>query len=75
MDDQITYGRYIEYLDLIHSRIDQLSNEMSIDRYEQPFEYLYHGVALDSIKSRYPRHIVEWTREEKRLIALMKKTK
>ena len=75
VDDRITYGRYIEYLDLIHSMIDQLSNEMSIDLYKQPFDYWYWGAELDSIKSRYPRHIVEWTQEEKRLIALIKKTK
>ena len=73
VDNQVTYGRYIEYLDLIHSRIDQLRNEMSVDLYKQPLNSWYWGEELDSIKSRYPRYIVEWTQEEKRLIELMKK--
>ncbi|MCG8321459.1 MAG: hypothetical protein MI921_18290 [Cytophagales bacterium] len=71
VDDQVTYGRYIEYLDLIYARIDQLRNEMSIDLYKQPFDYWYWGEELDTIKFRYPRHIIEWTQEEKRLIKLM----
>ena len=71
LDDQVTYGRYIEYLDLIYARIDQLRNEMSIDLYKQPFDYWYWGEELDTIKFRYPRHIIEWNQEEKRLIKLM----
>jgi len=72
-DDNITYYRYIENLDLIYTQIDRLRNEMSLKLYEQPFDYWYWGDEMDSIKSKYPRNIVEWTQEEKRLIELMKK--
>jgi len=47
---------------------------MSIDLYDKPFEDWYRwDEQWDSINSRYPTNIIEWTFEEKRLIELMKK--
>ena len=72
-DNQITFGRYIEYLDLVYSQIENLKNEMSLELYQRPLEYWYWQPELDSIKSKYPRNVLEWTREEQRLLDLMKK--
>ena len=72
-DNQITFGRYIEYLDLVYSQIEKLKNEMSMELYQKPLEYWYWQPELDSINSKYPRNVLEWTREEQRLLDLMKK--
>lgn len=72
-NDQITFGRYIECLDLIYYQVEKLRNEMSLERYQQPLEYWYWQPELDSIRSKYPRRVLEWTREEKRLLEVMKK--
>ncbi|MEQ8531749.1 MAG: hypothetical protein RIB86_07845, partial [Imperialibacter sp.] len=67
------FGRYIEYLDLVYSQIENLKNEMSLELYQRPLEYWYWQPELESIKSKYPRNVLEWTREEQRLLDLMKK--
>lgn len=73
-DDTITYGRYIEILDIFWAQIDRLRNELSIELYDRPFDFWYAmGHEFASIKERFPRNIIEWTTEEQRLNELMKK--
>lgn len=74
-DNEITYNRYIEYLDLIYYSIDKLRNEMAYELYQQPFEDNFWDNKFDTIKIEYPRNIIEWTPEEKRLIKLTHKAK
>lgn len=69
----VTYGRYIEILDLLWTQVDRLRNEFSLDLYNQPFENWYWGAELDSIKRQYPRNILEWSTEEQRLNELIRK--
>ncbi|MDH5609379.1 MAG: hypothetical protein OEY56_07855 [Cyclobacteriaceae bacterium] len=70
-DDDITYGRYIEILDILWTQVDRLRNEMSLELYNQPFDYWYWEHERDTIKGQYPRNILEWTTEEQRLNELI----
>lgn len=72
---QISYGRYIRYLDLIISVNAQLRNEMSMQHYGEPFDPLAYDRDNTIITDQYPDILVEWTAEEKRLNQLMEKTK
>ncbi|MEQ8473711.1 MAG: hypothetical protein RIC35_21115 [Marinoscillum sp.] len=72
-DDDITYGRYIEVLDILWTQIDRLRNEMSLSLYNQQFDTWYWEPERDIIKRQFPRNILEWSTEEKRLIELIKK--
>lgn len=72
-DDEITYGRYIEYLDLLSTQIDRLRNELSLDLHNQPFDSGYRKAEQDTIKRRFPINILEWSTEERRLQKLVKK--
>ncbi|WOK07476.1 hypothetical protein RT717_02425 [Imperialibacter roseus] len=72
-DNQITFGRYIKYLDLVYSQIEKLKNEMSLELYQKPFDNWYWLPEFNVINSKYPRNVLEWTREEERLLGLMKK--
>ncbi len=72
-DDEITYNRYIEYLDMLWTQVDRLRNELSLERYNQPFENWYWEPELDTIKRQFPRNILEWSTEEQRLNKLIKK--
>jgi hypothetical protein len=72
-DDEVTYGRYIEFLDLIYTQVDQLRNEFSLEQYRHSFDYWYQGPEQDTIRKKYPRNILEWSTEEKRLNVLLKK--
>lgn len=72
-DNEIAFGRYIEYLDLVYSQIEKLKSEMSMERYQKPLDYWYWQPELDSINSKYPRNVLEWTKEELRLLDLIKK--
>jgi len=71
----ITYGRYIEYLDLLHTEIDKLRNDLSLEIFGIPFENGGWNPEFDSIRSRYPKNILEWTNEEKRLLELINKSR
>lgn len=73
-DEEITYGRYIAYLDLIHTTIDKLRNELSHELYEETYDPPFWKDEPDLIQLKYPKAIIEWTPEEKRLKELMKKT-
>ncbi|MFZ1807158.1 MAG: hypothetical protein WAU36_08055 [Cyclobacteriaceae bacterium] len=72
-DEHISYGRYIEYLDMINFTIDQLREQMSQDMFEHSYdEWDFYG-KTNTIERKYPRAILEWTFEEKRLLQLLKK--
>ena len=75
-DEQTTYGKYIEHLDLLISQIERLRDERSMTLYGQTYESLdfYDGKKLE-ISTKYPENILEWTREEKRLLKLMEKSR
>ncbi len=72
-DDDITYRRYIEILDILWTQVDRLRNEMSLELYSQSFDEWYWEHELDTIKRQYPRNILEWSTEEQRLNNLIKK--
>ncbi len=72
-DDEIAYKRYIEFLDILWTQVDRLRNEMSLELFDQPFDKWYWEPELDTIKSQFPRNILEWSTEEQRLNELMKK--
>ena len=72
-DEAISYGRYIAYLDLIHTVIDRHRNELSYQLYGEPVNPYPWAVPKDTIIRTYPKSIVEWTPEEKRLRRLMNK--
>ena len=67
----ISYGRYIEYLDIIYSVTDKLRDEMSVELYDKLYHDLSFAKERDPIRIKYPNNVVEWTSEEKRLINLM----
>lgn len=68
----VDYGRYIEILDVLYWQIDRLRNELSWEMYDEPFEQWDMGEKKNTLMSKYPRAVVEWTREEKRLIKLVR---
>lgn len=68
-DDQTTYKKYIEYLDLLYTQVNRLRNEQSYEKYHKAFEDF--DWKLDSIKQQYPINIIEWTTEELRLQVLI----
>lgn len=72
-DESISYGRYIQHLDMFYSTIDKLRNEMSMELYDKPFYEWYSGDEFYEIKDKYPLHFLEWTLEEKRLLQLLNK--
>ena len=71
--DEITYKRYIQFLDILWTQVDRLRNEMSLELFDQPFDNWYREPELDTIKNQFPRNIIEWSTEEQRLNQLMKK--
>ena len=72
-DEAITYGRYIEHLDLLYSTIDGLRNELSLQRYDQVYQEDVRDRTDDTIAKTYPRSVIEWTPEEEGLLRLMEK--
>lgn len=68
----LSYGKYVETLGLIHYVIDGFREEMSQKLFQNQFAYLT-WTEQSEIKDQYPKSILEWTREEKRLIELLKK--
>lgn len=73
-DEEIAYGKYIHYLDMLYSATDRLRQEMSFRLNGEPFDFSFCDTRCDSIISKYPRNVIEWTPGEKRLMALVKKS-
>jgi hypothetical protein len=73
-DEAIEYGRYIFYLDMIHSAIDKLRHQMSYQLFNKPFDNNRRASGYDTIIETFPRNIMEWSPEEKRLIELVKRS-
>lgn len=69
-NEGISYGRYIKYLDMIYFSIDRLREEMSQDMFGQPYDEQDFYGTTNTIERKYPRAILEWTFEEKRLLRL-----
>jgi hypothetical protein len=73
--DEITYGRYIEYLDVIYTQVDRLRNEHSLKLYNRPYDDFEDWEDESySIRGMYPKNILEWSSEELRLNELIKKS-
>lgn len=72
-DERISYKRYIEIKDLILSAVDALRHERSFELFNQPFDFREGDHQYVRIQEVYPMHVLEWTQEEKRLLALLKK--
>lgn len=70
-DERISYQRYIAYKDIIMYSIDQLRYEMSYTLFNQPFDYWYRDPEYVKLREIYPKRVLEWTREEKRLMDIM----
>lgn len=66
-DGEVTYKRYIRFLDILWTQVDRLRDELSIARYNQPYAYWYRGAEQDTIKRRFPRNFIEWSPEEQSL--------
>lgn len=73
VDEDISYGRYIEYLDVIHSQIGKLRNEITMFTYHYPFDDLDDYDEINRIKQKYPLSIIEWTPEEQQLLKVLEK--
>ena len=71
VEGDVPHGRYIEILDVLYWQIDRLRDELSREKYDEPFEQWDIGEKKNVIMSTYPRSIVEWTMEEERLNRLM----
>ena len=69
-EETISYGRYIEYLDIIYRVTDRLRNEAAYARCDRPIDCWQHPRACAAIEAAYPRNVLEWAPEEKRLIKL-----
>lgn len=73
-DDEVTYGKYIEHLDLILSVIKKLKTVQPIilskqDSHSWSVMGKYYKPPVE-----YPHNIIEWSFEERRLIKLMEKS-
>ncbi|NMM47822.1 hypothetical protein [Marinigracilibium pacificum] len=76
--DDISYDRYIKYLDLFYSVTDSIRNETSLITYNRPYKNLNLAYTEDleivnDIEKRYPYSVIEWTEDEKRLMKLLNK--
>lgn len=74
-DDEITYKQYINILDLLYTQVDLLRNEFSLERFGKQNDYWFWRPELDTIESKYPRNIIEWSPEEMRLNDLIKRAR
>ncbi len=73
VEDNVRYKRYIQFLDLLYTQLDRLRNELSLESYNQPYNYWYRQPERDSIEKQFPMRIVEFSIEEERLHKLIKK--
>ncbi len=74
-DENISYGRYIEILDLMCSVVESLRERASLETYGESYKELMLQNKHFEIADKYPCNVVEWTPEEKRLQQLLKKTR
>ena len=70
-DEAISYGRYVEYLGLMYHVTDRLRSEAIGARYDYPRDCWRHPEECEAVEAMYPRNVVEWTPEEKRLDELI----
>lgn len=80
--EETRYGEYIDMLDLLISIENQLKNEFTQSKFNKPYQplhrnmYSYNEDTTNRAADRkYPFLIYEWTKEEKRLLELIKKSK
>lgn len=69
--EAVTFGRYIEHLDLLYGTTDRLRREMSLRLYQHPLDCWNYPEACDTIMTAYPRNSMEWTAEAQRLLRLL----
>lgn len=74
-DETISYEKYIEYLDIVHSITDRLRNEATYALYGHSFDCWQYAEDCEAVEEVYPRNIIEWTIEEKRLSKLVDNAK
>jgi biopolymer transport protein ExbD len=70
--ERVSYGNYVETLGSISYTINSFREEMAQKLFNNKFDYLF-PTERQKIKKEYPKNILEWTKEEKRLIELLKK--
>ncbi|WP_139793852.1 hypothetical protein [Reichenbachiella faecimaris] len=70
-DYNISYGDYIEIKDILYTQIEKLRNEYSIVQFGKPYNKNFRGDLYDSARRKFPLNVVEWTKEEQRLIKLL----
>ncbi|QCK15696.1 ExbD/TolR family protein [Mangrovivirga cuniculi] len=66
-DNNISYRRYINTLDILHSQVDRLRNERSLVQNGRTYESWNMSNEFELIKRQYPIRILEWTEEEQRI--------
>ncbi|MDX1373401.1 MAG: hypothetical protein R3321_13090, partial [Nitrososphaeraceae archaeon] len=59
-------------LDIIHTQIDRSRNEMSLKYFNKSFDELFMHNERSKVTLHFPKRIIEWTEEEKRLNSLIK---
>lgn len=71
----ISIGKYIESKDLIISQYRELRNEYSLANFGKPFKEFYPwDYEYSHIRKMIPTPIIEWTRDEKRLLKIIERT-
>ncbi len=73
-EETISYGRYIEHLDIIYRVTGRLRNEAAYARYGHPLDCWQHPKECATIEEKYPKNVLEWTPEERQLIKLLNRT-
>ena len=75
-DDNVTLGEYLNCLDQMLIAEDQIEREAYYKWKGTPFDDMYHSQAeRDSINSEYKLGLIEWTREEQRLVEWLQRSK
>ncbi len=74
VDSSITYGRYIRAIDAVWTQIDRLRKQTFYNFHGESWDNQHLVAERDAISSLYPRHVLEWSTEEKRLNRLIEKT-
>lgn len=69
----LNYGKYMELLGSIKYTIHSFREEMARELYNNDYEQLYQTPERQEIINKYPVNIIEWNKEEKKLINLLKK--
>jgi len=71
-DSAISFGDYVKGLDIIHYAYDHLRIQKAIELFgnSEGWDDNYNP-KYDQLRQYYPRYMLEWTPEEKRLIKLL----